>query len=363
MGFLRFIAALAAGTAAALAQPVTFVENPFPTVAGETFRGAAFEAGAPGEPSHLFTWGDRVLAWTIPDGRAAVVVQGAGDYGRGGCMADVNGDGTSDPIIQERPASETATGLLVWFASPDWERHIIDTGDDFPGCLPARIEGRAGILLLNERRQLRFYTIPDDPSARWPHEDLASTESDQGGLLVADVDADGRDDILFGNHWLRAPARAGLPWRSFAINAWHERPRSTMARIVRLQSAGGDRFVIAQTEHANARLAVYDPPEERTDLWTETRLGGLLRLSHPRALVAADFDGDGDDDLLAGEDRGAGSRLLLFEASGEGLQPTVAGTTDGLIGLWTADIDPDGVPDVVGVGPGTVTWWRTQPRR
>ena len=124
----------------------------------------------------------------------------------GGCLFDADGDGQPDLVASE-------PGALVWFRFPDGARHVIDTGADSPDIIPAVLLGRRGVLLIHKHAQVRFYEPGRDPAAPWHATDLYSiyTPSWQGGLRLADIDRDGRTDILCGNYWIRSPERWELP--------------------------------------------------------------------------------------------------------------------------------------------------------
>ena len=85
----------------------------------------------------------------------------------------------------------------------------IDNGTDMPNCLAVTFLGHKGVLVVNRGMQMRFYEYSD-----FHYREIYSfySPSRQAGLLVADVDQDGRPDILCGNYWIRSPGQFGLPW-------------------------------------------------------------------------------------------------------------------------------------------------------
>jgi hypothetical protein len=140
---------------------------------------------------NLVTWGDR-LRWWNPPGAAGAASIANGPFAEGGAILDVNGDGRPDIVLNEGAPGRA----LVWREAPRWTRHVIDTGVDTADALAAELFGRRGILVVHRHAQVRFYEIPHRASNRWPMREIYSfyTPSDQGGLLRADVDGDGRQD-------------------------------------------------------------------------------------------------------------------------------------------------------------------------
>jgi hypothetical protein len=360
---MRRLGALAlAGAACLFGQTPEFHYVAFPGAPEATMLGAAL-AGR-----HLFTWGDLVLIWELPEGRARRLVESRAGFGPGGCVADVNRDGRPDLVLLERPAGGNGLGRLVWLEAPSWRNHLIDSGADFRDCLPATLDGRRGLLVIHRYAQLRFYLAPEAPGGPWPYRELYSiyTPSRQGGLLLADIDGDGREDIVAGNYWLRSPERFDLSWRLFAINLWMETPDSSMSLMAwaRILEEASPQLVICQTDTEEARLAWFSQPAPPTELWPEHRLEGDLRLRRPGALAAGDLDGDGRDEIVVGERAGAGSRLIVFWNRGGGaFRPETLAQTGGLAGLWLVDLDGDGDRDILAVGAANAGWWRNQRRK
>lgn len=258
----------------------------------ERIRGAAMHQGV------LVTWGGRLRRWDPSYTRSETIC--AGSFGPAGCVGDFDGDGRPDIAVIE-------DGTLVWFRAPEWTRHAIGGGLETDEVVPARLHGRTGILLVHRRNQVRFYWPHADPARPWQSRDIYSfySPSDQGGLLVTDVDSDGRPDIVCGNYWIRSPHEFDLPWRLFAINTWSEESLSGMARF----ALAGRSLIACQAAMAPARLARFGKPADPREMWKEQRLDGSLALACPGALSAA-----GDDFALS--ESGGQGRLILFRAQG-----------------------------------------------
>lgn len=261
-------------------------------VSAREIRGAAL-----GENGRLFTWGDGLQSWTLPDLKPRSLA--AGNFGEGGCLVDLDGDGQQELVTVEG----SGLGKLTWRKPPKWTPVVIDDQFETHDCLEATLFGRKGVLVIQRYMQVRFYERTD--RTPWAHREIYSiyTPSQQTGLSLRDVDGDGRSDIVCGNYWIQSPESFELPWRIFAINTWFEEPLSAM-----LAHAFDDgRLLMAQTHMADARVALFAKPEDPRKLWTEMRLPGDFHRVHAVAAI--------EGTVLFGENNGAASRLF---ALGEG---------------------------------------------
>jgi len=240
----------------------------------------------------------------------------------------------------------------------------IDHGVSANEIVPATIHGRRGIVLAQRRMQVRFYEVPENPAKPWPARDIYSfySPSDQGGLLLADVDRDGRIDIVSGNYWIQCPEEYELPWRLFAIRTWSEEKLSGMVQMAwqDLFGTGIPNLIVTQAEMSKARIAWFEKPTDPRQIWTEHRIEGSLDLNQPRALQVADFDGDGKPDILVAE-RGFPGRLIVFHNQGSGrFTPIVVGLTSGVVDARVIDWNGDGRPDLIVVEPSSLSWWENR---
>ncbi|MBI3680162.1 MAG: VCBS repeat-containing protein [Acidobacteria bacterium] len=322
-------------------------------VAPDGIAGAALDRAA---PASLVAWGRRLWRIRLPD--QTVREFPVERFGASGCLWDVNNDGRRDLIVHQPPDK------LVWLEAPGFRvTRLIDTEAEFAECLGTTLLGRRGLLVSHRGMQVRFYLPADKPGRRWPYRELYSfyTASYQSGLALDDVDGDGRTDILCGNYWIRSPEAFDLPWRLFAINTWHEQPHSAQVKLALLHRAAQKALLVSQGALEHGRLALFTPPADSRQLWLEQRLASDL--SQPAAIAVADFDGDGRDDFVVGEE-GVHPRLVWWrQTAGGGFLPEIIEQGREIRAVWAVDLNKDGRPDVLtlsGSGP-SIVWHENQP--
>jgi len=294
----------------------------------------------------LYSWGDGLSKTTL---QGRVQPMRSEKFGAAGCAGDIDRDGSDDLVLHALP------GKMVWLKGPQFQAmQVIDTGADFADCRVTKISGRRGVLITHRGMQLRVY----EPLSKAYREIYSFyTASYQSGLLEHDVDGDGRTDLLAGNYWVQAPASFELPWRLFAINTYNDTPHAAHVKMALLRVGGKPALIVSQGELHPAKLAMFAPPADPKQLWTETRLDGDLDLNEPAALASGDVDGDGLEDFVTGERGGSKPRVMWWRQQRDGtFRSSVIHQGTAAQALFLTDINHDGKLDVIVTGVASIVW-------
>lgn len=187
-------------------------------------------------------------------------------------VADINGDGKPD-IVAINPTQ------AVWFENPNWEKHVILDG---------------------------------------------GTKKDNVCMAATDIDGDGKIDLALGADWhpsnttgggtlqwiRRDPEHPGASWKLTPIA---EEPTLHRIRWGDVDGDGKPELIVAplhgrgthgpEWEGQGARILVFHIPKDPArDLWPMEVADDSLHIVHN--FLIADFDGDGQQDILTASREG-----------------------------------------------------------
>ena len=184
------------------------------------------------------------------------------------------------------------------------------------------------------------------------------------GVRIIDWDNDGRDEILTasfeGVHLFHSTGTGrDLLWTKTHLAAGEQvsRPHRGSSEIG-VGRLDGRRFLATIEPWHGEHVVVYTQGNPG-DLWSRHPIDDSFRDGH--ALVCADLDGDGNDEIVAGF-RGPGTSLYVYyasDASGLKWERQTLDTQMAASGVVVADINGDRHPDVVAIGAstGNVKWY------
>jgi FG-GAP-like repeat len=281
------------------------------------------------------------------------------DLEAGGAAADLDGDGDLDLIFGE----DHSGTKLYWWENPwpdyesrkSWTRREIESSGyqvhhdqivgDFDG------DGRDELAFwVQYAGVLRLTRPPRDPrrSDPWPTLSIAKTGPAEG-LAKADVDGDGKTDLIGGGYWFRH--EGGSDYRPMLIDEGSKLTRAAAGQLVE----GGPPEVVFVAGDVIGRLKWF---ERRGDTWAAHDLLGK-DVVHGHSLQLADIDGDGHLDIFCAEmakwtDEATkpdhpDARMWIFYGDGRGrFEKTTLATGIDNHESRVADLDGDGDLDIVG---------------
>jgi hypothetical protein len=308
--------------------------------------------------ANLYSWGEGLSRSSLDSGSSELLRKDS--FGAAGCQGDVDDDGVADLVLHALP------DRLVWLKGPTFRvMRTIDTGANFSDCLVTTLLAHRGILVTHRGMQVRFYEPDSSSGERWPYREIYSfyTASHQAGLVIHDVDNDGRPDLISGNYWIQSPESFELPWRLFAINTYNDSPEAAHVRIALLtlpQRRLG--LVVSQGELNPAKLALFLPSADPKQLWVERLLDTGIPLAEPAALATADVDGDGIGDVVVAERSGGKPRVWWWRGLRDGsFRPQVVYAGSAVHTVFVRDVNRDGRTDIVAVGAERSFWLEAVP--
>ncbi len=259
--------------------------------------------------------GDRLnaSAWTtetVPESRDAMLWMFALPMqidGRNGIDLMAGGKGKGAAIGWfEVPANARELAGWKWheLRPAGWLMSLVSSDMDGDGDLEVVFSDRKGA-----RRGAGWLENPGAAAGEWKEHPVGGVGEECMFLSLADVDADGREDVLLAVQpkellWLRRLSKSGREWEPHSI------PLPEPTGIAKAVSAGdidldGRLDLVFSCEQAKAPAeglmwlsAEGDP---RMGKWTAHRLSGADGVKHD--LVAlVDLDGDGDLDAMTTEE-------------------------------------------------------------
>lgn len=274
---------------------------------------------------------------------------------------DLDGDGDLDLIVRLGPAQNSdASGIAAWFdnqSNTGWVQRTIGTSpeyvkdivvDDLDG------DGRPDVIFRMDARTHVWFQETNS----WTQVEINHPSHE--GMETGDLDMDGDPDIILNGFWFPTPNTpaacriAGNYVQRTIDSAWFTQAGDWTANSCKVvvgdfDGDGSNDVAFSQSERAAHNVTWYRSATPLVDASWTGRTVALVDYCHN--LQAADWDLDGDVDLLAGgmvQSPQKGLRLYLNNGGGTNwsLFPI---QSDGSYSAETGDIDNDGDLDIVGI--------------
>ncbi|MDP1930074.1 MAG: VCBS repeat-containing protein [Gammaproteobacteria bacterium] len=303
---------------------------------------------------------------------------------------DIDGDGDMDIVLASafNLRASTEGGLVHWLENPgnpmenqEWQQHLIDQIPTSHRLRWADVNGDGKSELINlpiigigatepdyaVGARLTAYSIPQDPRAgRWGKVVISDALEMAHGLSVIDWNGDGRDDLLtasFSGIDLFQMASRGRMVDQTPLGAGNRgnRPGQGSSEVAVGSLAGqpegslesSARFLASIEPWHGNEVVVYRPNEDGSLPWAREVIDTELVGGH--ALVVADLNNDGRDEIIAGH-RSSPFGLYIYRYmpdTGLWQRSTLDAGGIGVAGLAVSDFNGDGFADIVAVGSST----------
>lgn len=274
----------------------------------------------------------------------------------GGAVLDVDGDGWLDFVTGGAWYRNTGQPRTEPFERIVFDKDLQACHDVVAGDIDG--DGRADVTTMSDKNNLRWYRIPADPRQPWQRRDIGAAV--HSGVALGDVDGDGDTDVVRSNIWFENADGTGQKWMEHPIpfgNPNPPYPLATRCVVVDINQDGHNDLVMTENEIRGGKIGWLENVDGRGREWRvhELPAGDAATRGAYHSLAVADFDLDGDLDVFTVEMEGIPGdrppRWFIWEnVDGKGAQFVERVILDARLGgheAVVADFDGDGDLDIL----------------
>jgi hypothetical protein len=267
----------------------------------------------------------------------------------GGDFLDIDRDGDLDIVF----GGDSRSNQIWWWENPypdyrgTWQRRLIkDHGgnkhhDQIFGDFDH--DGLMELVSWNQRDSLLLlYEVPSDPrsSDPWKYSIIYKGEPKDEGLAAADINLDGKMDIIGAGKWFEH--KGGATFAPHTIDEGMNFSRSAAGQLV----AGGPPEVVFCPGDADGDAKWY---EWKNGQWITHSLGFVV---HGHTLDLKDLNRDGMLDIFIGEmgkpGDGENADIIIWYGDGKGnFEKEIIRTGQGIHEGRLGDLNGDGIIDIL----------------
>lgn len=313
---------------------------------------------------------------------------------------DLNGDGITDLII-----ASSAGGPLVWYESPEWNKHTVypsakwsceaevadldrdgdndiiisewyglnrmewyentgTGGDEWTQHVIgsprahdielADLDGDGDIDIVTRQQGKQGNEIVmwgQESPDKWIKKAIICPEGE--GLGTGDIDRDGDIDIIIAGIWYEGTNEImDGTWEKHMFGDW---PGDAIVQVADINGDGRLDVILTQSEGTHSVSWFEAPADVKNEKWTEHIINERLEKGH--SLGITDMDNDGDMDVVAAEMHQSQDpdEVIIYINNGMGLSWAKNVISEaGLHNIRIGDFDGDGDTDIFGANWNSV---------